>query len=205
VVKDFHHDHFMREIDPVVFLIGKEETFANLVMRVEKGKAAEIKSLLENEWKKNYPETACTIVYQDESFNNMFDESKGILRVFLFTTTVALLMSCIGLFGLASQRLQLKQKEICIRKIFGVPLTRAVLLVNGNFLLLIAVASIVASPISYLLLNELLDSIYLFRMDVGVIPFIISYWLMALTILVTLSGKIFQIAKTNPALILRNE
>ena len=205
IVKDFHHDHFMREIDPVVLSIGKEETFANLVMRVEKSKVDRIKMLLENEWKKYYSESTCLLAYQEESFNDMYDESRGIMRIFLFTTVVALLMSCIGLFGLATQRTQSKQKEICIRKIFGVPLARAVLLVNGNFLVLITIAAIIATPISYLLLNELLDSIYLFRMDIGVTPFVISYWLMTLTILVTLSEKIFQIAKSNPAHILRNE
>jgi predicted lysophospholipase L1 biosynthesis ABC-type transport system permease subunit len=114
-------------------------------------------------------------------------------------------MASIGLFGLASQRFQSKQKEICIRKIFGVPLTRAVLLVNGNFLLLIGIAAVIASPLSYMILNELLDSIYTFRMDIDGSPFVIAYALMAVTILLTLTGKIIQIAKVNPANILRNE
>jgi putative ABC transport system permease protein len=109
------------------------------------------------------------------------------------------------LFGLASQRVQFKRKEICIRKIFGVPLAKAVLIVNGNFMLLIGIAAVIASPISYMILNELLDSIYQYRMEVNATPFLISFLLMGLTILITLSGKIIEIAKTNPANILRNE
>jgi putative ABC transport system permease protein len=160
---------------------------------------------LETIWKRNFAEAPFGLLYQEDSFNEMYSESSGILRIFLFTTAVALFMSCIGLFGLASQRVQFKRKEICIRKIFGVPLVRAVLLVNGNFLLLIGVAAVIASPLSYMMLNELLDSIYTYRMGVNTTPFLISFALMGVTILITLSGKILQIARVNPANILRNE
>ena len=205
IVQDFHHDNFAREINPVVFTIGKEEAFTNLVMRIENNTGPRTKSTLETAWKKNFAEAPFGLHYQEDSFNEMYSESAGILRIFLFTTTVAMFMSCIGLFGLASQRVQFKRKEICIRKIFGVPLVKAVLLVNGNFMLLIGIAAVIASPLSYMMLNELLDSIYTYRMDINATPFLISFALMAITILITLSGKIVQIAKTNPANILRNE
>lgn len=205
IVKDFHHDHFMREIDPVVFKLEKEENFTTLVMRVQEGTGTRTRSTLEAAWRRSFADSPLEISGQEESFNDMYYETQGILRIFIFTTAIALLMSCIGLFGLASQRVQAKQKEICIRKIFGVPLVRAVLLVNGNFLVLLGVAALVASPLSYILLNELLDSIYIYRMDVHGGPFVLSYLLMAVTILITLSGKIYQIAVANPANILRNE
>jgi putative ABC transport system permease protein len=206
IVQDFHHDNFAREIDPVVFTIGKkEEAFTNVVMRIDNNTGPRTRSTLETTWKRNFADAPFGFHYQEDSFNDMYNESAGILRIFLFTTTVALFMSCIGLFGLASQRVQFKRKEICIRKIFGVPLVRAVLLVNGNFLLLIGIAAVVASPLSYMMLEALLDSIYTYRMDVNVTPFLISFVLMAITILITLSGKIVQIAQTNPANILRNE
>jgi putative ABC transport system permease protein len=204
-VKDFHHDNFAREINSVVFIIGKEEAFTNVVMRIENNTDPRTKSALETAWKRNFGEAPFALQYQEDSFNEMYSESAGILRIFLFTTTVALFMSCIGLFGLASQRVQFKRKEICIRKIFGVPLVHAVLLVNGNFLVLIVLAAVIASPLSYMMLCALLDSIYTYRMDVDGMPFVISYALMAITILVTLSGKIVQIAKANPATILRSE
>jgi putative ABC transport system permease protein len=205
IIQDFHHHDFAHEINSVVFTIGKEEAFTTVVMRTESNAGLRTRSVLENTWKKNFPDSPINLHYQEESFREMYSESAGILRVFLFTTTVALLMSCIGLFGLASQRVQFKGKEICIRKIFGVPLARAVWLVNGNFVLLIALAGVIASPLSYLMLDALLDSIYTYRMEVNATPFLISFALVALTILITLSGKIYQIAKTNPASILRNE
>jgi len=205
IVQDFHHDNFAREINSVVFTIGKEEAFTNVVMRIENNTGPRTKSALETTWKGHFAEAPFGLHYQEESFNEMYSESAGILRIFLFTTTVALFMSCIGLFGLASQRVQFKRKEICIRKIFGVPLVRAVLLVNGNFILLIGIAAVIASPLSYMMLNALLDSIYIYRMDVDATPFLISFALMGVTILITLSGKILQIARVNPANILRNE
>lgn len=205
IVKDFHHDNFMQEISSVIFKLEKEEALTTLVMRMEPGTGTRTRSTLEAEWKRTYADSPFGISFQEEGFTDMYRESQGILRIFIFTTVVALFMSCIGLFGLAAQRMQAKQKEICIRKIFGVPLIRAVLLVNGNFLVILAVAAVLASPLSYLMLNALLDSIYIFRMDVGSAPFVISYILMGVTILITLSGKIVQLAKTNPATILRNE
>jgi putative ABC transport system permease protein len=205
IVKDFHHDNFMHEVSSSILTLAKEETFTTLVMRVDEGAGRRTRATLEAAWKKHFPDSPLGITTQEETFNDMYYESKGILRLFTFVMIVALFMAAIGLFGLASQRLQSKQKEICIRKIFGVPLTRAVLLVNGNFLLLIGIAAVIASPLSYLILNELLDSIYKFRMDVGGSPFLISYILMAVTIAFTLTGKIIQIARVNPANILRSE
>ena len=205
IVKDFHHDDFVREINSVVFRIGKEESFTNIVMRIENNTGPRTRSTLETTWKKNFGEAPFALDYQEDSFNEMYAESAGILQIFMFTTGVALFMSCIGLFGLASQRVQFKRKEICIRKIFGVPLVRAVMIVNGNFVLLIAIAAVIASPISYMILDSLLDSIYKYRMEVNATPFLISFLLMGVTILITLSGKIVEIAKTNPANILRNE
>jgi putative ABC transport system permease protein len=205
IVKDFHHDDFAREINSVVFTIGKEEAFTNVVMRIENNTGPRTRSALETTWKKNFGEAPFALEYQEDTFNEMYAESAGILRIFMFTTGVALFMSCIGLFGLASQRVQFKRKEICIRKIFGVPLVKAVLLVNGNFILLIGIAAVIASPLSYMILDALLDSIYRYRMEVNASPFLISFALMGITILITLSGKIVQIAKTNPANILRNE
>lgn len=205
IVKDFHHDNFMREISSVVFRLANEEAFNTLVMRIEPGTGTRTQSTLEAAWKRSFPDSPFVFSSQEESFNDMYYETQGILRIFIFTTVIALLMSCIGLFGLAAQRMQAKQKEICIRKIFGVPVAKAVLLVNGNFLVLLSVAAVVASPLSYMMLNALLDSIYIYRMDVTAAPFVISYILMGITILITLSGKIVQIAKTNPAHILRNE
>lgn len=205
IVKDFHHDNFAREINAVVFTIGKEEAFTHVVMKIENGTGTRTKSALETTWRRHFADSPFGLHYQEDSFNEMYSESAGILRIFLFTTTVALFMSCIGLFGLASQRVQFKRKEICIRKIFGVPLVKAVMIVNGNFMLLIGIAAVIASPLSYMMLDALLDSIYTYRMEVNAIPFLISYGLMAITILITLSGKIVQIAKTNPATILRNE
>ena len=205
IVKDFHHEDFSREINSVVFTLGKEETFTTVVMRIENNTGPRTRSTLETTWKKNFGEAPFALDYQEDTFSEMYSESAGILRIFMFTTGVALFMSCIGLFGLASQRVQFKRKEICIRKIFGVPLVKAVLLVNGNFILLIGIAAVIASPISYLILDSLLDSIYRYRMEVNATPFLISFLLMGVTILITLSGKIVQIAKTNPANILRNE
>jgi putative ABC transport system permease protein len=205
LVKDFHHDNFMQPISSVVLRLEKEEAMTTLVMRIDPTTDTRTRSTLEASWKKNFKDAPLNISYQEESFSDMYRESQGVLRIFTFTTVIALFMSCIGLFGLAAQRVQAKQKEICIRKIFGVSVMRAVLLVNGNFLILLGVAAILAAPLSYILLNELLDSIYTYRMDVTGTPFILSYILMGVTILVTLSGKIVQIAKANPATILRNE
>ncbi len=205
MVKDFHHDNFMREISPVAFTLGKEEAFTTLVMRIEPNMRTRTQATMEAAWKHTFPESQFNFSTQEESFNDMYYETQGILRIFIFTTVIALLMSCIGLFGLAAQRAQAKQKEICIRKIFGVTVVKAVLLVNGNFLVLLGMAAVVASPLSYMMLNALLDSIYIYRMDVTAIPFLTAYVLMGCTILITLSGKMMQIAKTNPATILRNE
>jgi len=205
VVADFHYSGFNDPIEPVVFRLGTEGQFFTFVVKAEPTKAVAARNKLEAIWKRNYPETPFTAYYQAEVFEEMYSETGGIVRIFIFTTIVALFMSCVGLFGLASQRLQFKMKELCIRKIFGVPVLRAVFLVNGNFLALLGLAILIATPASYFILNALLDAIYTYRMEVSITPFILAYALMFVTIVITLSGKIYQIVVTNPAEILRNE
>lgn len=205
IVEDFHHDHFGRGIDPVIFRLGKEPEFTRLVMRTEAGSGVRTIDALEKNWKTSFPDQTFNHFFQDQTFEGLYQETGGILKMFIFTTIIALLMSCVGLFGLAAQRMHTRRKEICIRKIFGVPVSKAVLLVNGNFILLLAIAALVATPLSYFILNALLDSIYTFRMEVGPSSFIISYLLMFITVIITLSGKIYEIIVTNPAEILRNE
>jgi putative ABC transport system permease protein len=205
IMKDFHHENFRNDIEPLIFRLGDESQFSHLVMRTAPGTATHTGVVLGNTWKRFFPDVAFNHFFQNEAFDQMYRDAGGILRIFTFTTVLALLMSCVGLFGLASQRALSKMKEICIRKIFGISDSKAILLVNGNFLKLLTVAALVAAPISYIILNALLDSLYTYRMEVGPAAFIISYLLVVITMLLTLLKKFREIINTNPAEILRNE
>ncbi|MBT1696623.1 ABC transporter permease [Fulvivirgaceae bacterium PWU4] len=205
VVRDFHHDSFQNDIEPLVFRLGDESQFTYLVMRTAPGSAAQASASLNSAWKHDFPDVAFHYFFQDQAFDEMYENSNGLLRIFTFTTVLALLMSCVGLFGLAAQRALSKMKELCIRKIFGIPQVKAILLVNGHFLVLLTVSALVATPVSYLILTAVLDSFYTYRMEIGPASFIIAYLLVIVTMLLTLLKKFVEITRMNPADILRNE
>jgi len=205
IVRNFHHEHFQNDIEPLVFRNGNPSQFRYLVIRTAPGATEKTVTALAGAWKKNFPDNAFDFVYQRDTFDSMFEHSKGLLRILIFTAVIALVMSCVGFYGLVTQRTQQKMKEVCIRKIFGISGLQSVMLVNAPYGVLLIIAAVIATPLSYAGLNFMLDEYYTYHMLVGPLPFALAYALVITTLIVVLSRKVYEITVTNPAEVLRSE
>ena len=206
IAEDFHFSDFSDLIEPAFWKLGNPADFSYLVMRFQSGTEDEVVNALATVWNASFPDQqGMNYYFQDESFHSFFMEGQGINQIFVFTAILALLLSCAGLFGLASQHTASKLKEMSIRKILGATVMQIAQLGNRQFMILLLIASLIATPISYLLLGAMLDSFIEYRMNLGPAPFLVAIGLTLLVALGTISSQVYRLISVNPAELLKNE
>lgn len=205
VLADFHFEDFGDTIEPAVFQLAGEERLRYVSARVQAGTAVATRDAFKALWKQHFPEHPEVVFFQDEIFARYFQENHSIARMFGFNALLALLISCMGLFGLASQNIARRMKEISIRKVLGASVLHVSVLVNRGFFVMLTVAALIAVPLGYVLLEALLEEVYAYHTTIGPMPFVLAYALIFTVALLTIATQIRRVVRTNPAEVLRNE
>ncbi len=205
VVSDFHASGFSDPIHPTIIALSHPESYRYLTLRVAEGAGPDVAAALDRHIGEQWPGTATRVHYQNAVFDRDFEETAGITRVFILTALLALLLSCMGLFGLAAQNTTSRMKEVGIRKVLGASLYQITAHLNRRFVVLIAIGALLATPLGITLLAALLDSIYTYRMDVGATPVLIAFSLVFVTGLLTITSQVYRLATAEPAATLRSD
>jgi len=116
-----------------------------------------------------------------------------------------LIIACMGLFGLVSISIDKRMREISIRKVLGATIANVARIVNKEFVSVLLISTVVATPLGYLLIKSLFDSYYEYHIPIALPPFVFTFVLIAATSLVTISSLIYKVAVSNPVDILREE
>ena len=132
------------------------------------------------------------------------DYSDGILPALKYFGIIAVLLSCMGLFGLACFMAERRTKEIGVRKVLGASVTGIIQLLSKEFLILVAIANLIAAPVAYILMKIWLES-YPFRVDISVFLFLEVAALAMLIAIITVSVQAVRAAIANPVDSLRYE
>jgi putative ABC transport system permease protein len=161
-------------------------------------------SYIESKWKEVFPDQPYSYTFLSERFNRQFeaDEKRGL--IFTMFTILAILIACLGLFGLASYMVEQRTKEIGIRKVFGANEVVVVRLISKDFLILVAISIIIALPAAYYFMSNWLEN-YVYRTKIGVPLLFIAAILTIVITFLTISFKSYQAAATNPAYSLKTE
>ena len=161
-------------------------------------------SYIETKWKEIFPGEPYTYTFLNERFNRQFeaDEKRGL--IFTLFTILAILIACLGLFGLASYMVEQRTKEIGIRKVFGANEAIVLRLIARDFLILVIIGIIIAIPLAYYFMNNWLKN-YFYRTNIGVPLIILAALLTILITFITISYKAYQAAIMNPANSLKTE
>lgn len=204
VVEDFHEFDFAAPIQPAIFRIVDADRFENVVIRVQAGTGAQTETAVAALWSQLFPGEVYETFFQDTVFDAFYRENQHITTIFAFAAAMALLISCMGLFGLASQNITRRMKEISIRKVLGASIPHITHTVNRHFLMLLVMAALTALPISYVLVDTLLTSMYAYRIPLSATPFLIAFGIVLLTALLTIVSHTRKINTSQPADVLRN-
>ena len=170
VMKDYHQTGMYNNIESLLLAYRPLNNVIYIKLSGNETKAT--LAFIESKWKEIFPDQPFTYTYLSERFNRQFeaDEKRGL--IFTIFTILAILIACLGLFGLASYMVEQRTKEIGIRKVFGANENTILGLISKDFLLLVSIGIIIAVPVAYYFMNKWLEN-YVYRMKIG-IPLLIS-------------------------------
>jgi len=203
-IKDFHSENFLEKEKPFIITAYKDLKWAAMLIRVTPGSNARVVNALSGLWKKFYPEKDLTLSWVDDLLAAEYRKENKLSDMFNLFTSLAIFLACLGLFGLVTFTLEKRMKEIGIRKVLGASVGSISVLVSRDFLKLVAIAAIIASPAAWYFLNKWLQN-YPYRIEVYWWIFIFAaIAILGITVL-TISYKTIKAALSNPVKSLRTE
>ncbi|MCL4707458.1 ABC transporter permease [bacterium] len=205
VVKDFHLRSLHYEIEPLVLLVSPEPYYLdNIVIRLDAGNVSQALASLEKNWREIAPQRPFEYFFLDEQFDQLYRKEHKLAQIFNYFSAMAILVGCLGLFGLASFVAEQKTKEIGIRKVLGASVSGIVLLLSKEFTKLVLVATVVAWPLAYFAMNKWLQD-FAYRIDLSLWIFLLAGAIALLIAWLTVSWQAIKAALANPVEALRYE
>lgn len=203
VVKNFHFNNVKYELEPLVLKMAPEETRI-LVIRILPGNVPEILAFITDNFQRVDPDYGFEPQLLTEALNQMYALELKMMQLFIYSTFLAILISCMGLFGLSAFTTVKRTKEIAIRKACGATTIRITMMLCVEFIKLVLISNLIAWPVAYFALNYWLRN-YAYHLRLTVTPFLASTAL-ALTIAsLTVGYQASKAARANPVDALRYE
>jgi len=205
IVQNFYYQSFWSEMKPAMFRLVPEDDFRYISAKIKAGTALETVEFFENAWKELEPDLPYNGFFQDTVFDNYFNNIVGHSKLIGFTATLAIILSCMGLFGLVSLNVASRMKEISIRKVLGAgPLSMAKH-VNRLYIWLLVIATAIGAPLSYFIMVAFLDSVYEYHVPVQIPYILLGVVMIFVVAFVTVSSLVVKVVKSNPVIALRSE
>ena len=202
VVKNFHFETLRNNIGPLCFILGRSSGLMSF--KVEAESIPQILKQAEAKWKAMAPGMPFNHRFLDESFDEMYRTEQRVSSIALTFAILAIVVACLGLFGLASFIAEQRTKEIGIRKVLGLSMEGIVKLLSKDFVKLVLIAFVIASPVAWYFMNQWLQD-FAFRVDIGWWIFALAGVLALAIALLTVSYQAVKSALTNPVKSLRAE
>jgi putative ABC transport system permease protein len=203
VVRDFHQGSLRDPIYPLVLQIDSEKLYY-LLVKLKPGAVPEILSFLESRWQQTASDFPFEYHFLDQTIEGFYRAEQRMGTIFRWSTFLAILISCLGLFGLAAFAAEKRTKEIGIRKVLGASAANIVKLLSKEIILLVLLANLIAAPIAYWAMTRWLEN-FAYRIELSVSLFFISALVALVTAIVTVSYQAIKAALTNPVETLRYE
>ena len=202
VAEDFHFADFKTAIAPLVLYQSSRLNW--MVLRVENTNYEQLLGQLGQIWKSTVTNVPFTYAFMDREVGKMYEEEKRLGNISMVFTIIAILISCLGLFGLISYVAEQKKKEIGIRKVLGASIGSIVRLLTKDFLKLVLVAFLIATPIAYYFMQRWLEA-YTYRIDIEWWVFVLAGGFALVITLLTVGFQSLKSAVANPVKSLRTE
>jgi putative ABC transport system permease protein len=204
VVKDFHYEDLHLPVTPYGFQLNLDPSYNYMIVHAKAGNINNILQSMKNTWSKLNPLEPFEYSFLDSNFQKNYDAETRLSAIVGYFTAIAILISCLGLFGLATFSAEQRIKEIGVRKALGASVSSIVGLLSKDFLKLVALAIIIASPLAWLAMNKWLDN-FAYRIRIAWTVFAITAIIALLIALFTISFQAVKAAVANPVKSLRSE
>lgn len=203
VVEDFHFNSLRREIYPMVMALAPA-FYQKIAIKLDGTDLAGSISKVEDIWQHVYPEFPFNYQLVDQEFDRQYASERSFGALFLQFTILGLLIGAFGIYGLIQLMTEYRRKEMSIRKVLGAPVWRLTVLLTREYMILMALAFLVAGPLAYIFMNNwLADFAYAIA---------VKWWMLGLSLVAialisfsTIGTSVFRTARANPVDSLRHE
>ncbi|MBA2329707.1 MAG: FtsX-like permease family protein, partial [Flavisolibacter sp.] len=205
VINDFHFESLHQRILPMVFFQSMfREGYGNISVKVSGNNMPAALAYIEETWKKFVPDIPYDYTFLDDNYNRLYEAEQRQSTIFTSFAFIAILIACLGLFGLSAFAINQRVKEIGIRKVLGASVSTIVGLLSKDFLKLVLIAAIIAFPVGWFAMNKWLQD-FAYRVDVQWWVFILAGVVATAVAFFTISLQAMKAARANPVKNLRTE
>jgi len=204
IAKDFHFNSLHYKIEPLFLLDQGARSFGRMSVKINGRQARQAIAFIQSTWRNVLPEYPFSYQFLDDTFNELYRTDTQISRMVAMMAGLAIIISCLGLFGLASFSAEKRTKEIGIRKILGASVEDVVFLLTKHFIGLVLIANGIAWPLAWLALHRWIQD-YAYRVAISWWVFVFAGVAAVLIALGTVSFLAIRAARNNPVDSLRSE
>lgn len=201
VLKDFHYMSIHQAVSPAFFRI---EDTGNVAVRLEAGKEVVTMNAIEQLYQKFSPGFIFEYEFLDQRYQRLYTSERRIGTLSSYFAGFAILISCLGLFGLAAFTAERRLKEIGIRKVLGASTTNIVMMLSGDFTKLVLISILLALPVSYFFMKQWLES-FAYKIDLSLWIFVGAAVISLVIAWLTVGSQALRAANVNPAKCLKDE
>jgi len=203
VVKDFHYASMKQAIEPMIFYY-QPRAFNRIYIKTTGKDAAKAVAAAEAQWKKYNGDYAISYTFLDDSFDKLYRSEQRTGKLFNIFAGIAILISCLGLFGLTAYTAQVRTREIGVRKVLGASVPDVVTLLAKDFIKLVLVGIVVATPVAWYMMNKWLGD-FAYRITIDWSVFAVSGLLAIIIAVITISFQSVNAALVNPVKSLKQQ
>jgi len=204
VTKDYHFLSLKEKITPDVFSMEPAFNFGQIWVKISPDNVPQTLNMLQSSFKKILPYYPYTYQFMDDINAKNYETETKWKQIISIASALFIFVSCIGLLGLIMLSIEQRTKEIGVRKVLGAAVSRIVILISKEFIMLIAIAFLVAVPVGYYFVNRWLQN-FAYRIDIEWWMFALAGILVVAIALITMSFQAIKAAVANPAKSLRTE
>ncbi len=204
VVDNYNVTSLAEGLNPVILMMEPDWRMSYMLIRISTENITETIDLLSSTWKEIKPDKPFEYRFHNEDIESQYNNEKRWSAIIRYSSVMAVLIACMGIFGLTSISINRRIKEIGLRKVLGADLSQIIKLVSGEFIVLVVIANLIAMPVSFKIMESVLSGYY-YRISIGMQYFVFAGILTILVAMITILYLSLKAALTNPADSLRYE
>ncbi len=205
VMDDYHQTSLKEAINPTIFeLAPNTKRLGNLVVSVQADQFEAIIASIEKTWKSLVNDTPFEYSFLDENIQKQYDEDQRVAKIITSFTVIAMIICCLGLYGLSTYMAERRFKEIGVRKVMGATVLQIIRMMSKEFIKLVLIALIISVPLAWYAMDQWLSS-FAYRVNIDFLTFAMAGSAALLIALITVGYESLRAASMNPVDSLRNE
>ena len=207
VVKDFHFQSLHLAVEPLAFAaVGNEEYKVTryISIKVNPGTISETRIFVEEKLKKLSPHYLNTVSILSDRIDSMYNSERKLSTIFIFSTVLAVILTCLGQYSLSSFTTKSRTKEMVIRKVMGSKPSGIMAMLTGEMAKWILISIFFAWPVAYFLMTKWLQG-FAYHVKIGTGVFMVSLIISLVISIIAISYHVIKLSRVNPAEIIRHE